>query len=113
MVYNRGMITCDDCKKTGKIKYYTFEYQNKFITLCHDCRYGVPVPRNGKSDKSVIDSLHVPFWQLMGQKAKPHEIAYEKYLKSKNMTYGDAYLQRNYHEARNPSGLKELQKHIK
>lgn len=111
--YNRVMIICDDCKETGKVKYYTFEFKGKWITLCHNCRYGVPVPRNGKSDKAVIDSLHIPFWQLMGQKAKPHEIAYEKYLKSKNMTYGEAYLKRNYYEAKNPSGLNEMKKHIK
>lgn len=31
----------------------------------------------------------------MGQKPKPKDIAYEKYLKSRNMTYGDAVRERN------------------
>jgi len=46
-------------------------------------------------DKQSFDKLQVPFWKLMGQRPKAKDIAYERYLKLKGMTYGDAVLERN------------------
>jgi ribosome-binding protein aMBF1 (putative translation factor) len=90
-------ITCDECKSTGKGTYTSRWIDGKVVTMCDDCRYGRKLSRNTKSEKEVYDSLQIPFWKLMGQKAKPKDIAYEKYLKSKNMTYGDAVRERNSH----------------
>lgn len=59
----------------------------------------------------TFDDLQIPFWRLMGQKPKPKDIAYEKYLKSRGMTYGDAVRERDYYQARNPSALKQWQKY--
>ena len=54
-----------------------------------------PVQRQSAFINNTMDKLQTPFWKLMGQKAKPQDIAYEKYLKSRNMTYGDAWRERN------------------
>lgn len=45
--------------------------------------------------KQEFEKLQIPFWKLMGQKPKEKDIAYEKALKWKGMTYGDAVLARN------------------
>lgn len=113
MVYNIDMISCEQCKETGKRSYSTFYYEDKLITLCYECRYGVPVKKNLKTSESIFNSLQVPFWELMGQKPKPKDIAYQKYLKSRNMTYGDAVRERNYYYAKYPSALKEMQEQQK
>jgi len=46
-------------------------------------------------NKSEFDKLQIPFWKLMGQKPKARDIVYEKYLKSRGMTYGDAVIERS------------------
>ena len=43
--------------------------------------------RMSSYNKSEFEKLQTPFWKMMGLKAKPNEIAYERYLNSKNMTY--------------------------
>lgn len=70
-----------------------------------------PKPRNKMSSyaKQQFEKLQTPFWKLMGQKAKPKDIAYEKYLKARGMTYGDAVLERNLH-ADNPSAYSQFMK---
>ena len=65
------------------------------MTLCDECRYGIKVPRNTTHPDALFNKYQIPFWKLMGQKPKPKDIAYEKYLKSRNMTYGDAVRERN------------------
>jgi hypothetical protein len=60
-------------------------------------------------DQSKFNKLQTPFWKMMGQKAKPHEIAYEKELKRRGMTYGDAVMQRSI-AGGNQSALPEWQK---
>ena len=102
-------IICDDCHKGGKGSYTSRWLDGKVVTMCDDCRYGKKLPRNTKSEKEVYDSLQVPFWKMMGQKAKPRDIVYEKYLKSKNMTYGDAVKERNSHGTEK-SGFDEFNK---
>lgn len=86
-------IRCDLCKKKNKGRYRTQEYDGKLITACYDC---LGIGSRGPSDKTRWEQMQTPFWKLMGQKPKPKDIAYEKYLKSRNMTYGDAVLERNY-----------------
>lgn len=49
----------------------------------------------------------------MGQQPKPKDIAYEKQLKRRNMTYGDAVRERDYYRAREQSALPKLQEHLK
>ncbi|MCR4290489.1 MAG: hypothetical protein NUV86_09555 [Candidatus Scalindua sp.] len=104
-------ITCDSCKKTDKRSYSTFFYEKKLMTLCYECRYGVPVPRNTISPNAQFNKYQIPFWKLMGQKPKPKDIAYEKYLKHRGMTYGDAVRERN-RNAQNPSAAPKLEKFL-
>ena len=54
-----------------------------------------PQSRPHIKSSSEFDKLQIPFWKLMGQKAKPSDIAYEKYLNRRGMTYGDAVLERS------------------
>ena len=89
-------IRCDGCKQKNKGRYISQWIDGKSITLCDDCRYGKNIPSAAKSDNSTFNELQTPFWKIMGQKPKPKDIAYEKYLKSKNMTYGDAVRERNF-----------------
>lgn len=60
--------------------------------------------------KKEFDKLQVPFWKLMGQKAKTKDVMYEKYLKSKNMTYGDAVLERDYQRGKHKNAYESFQK---
>jgi len=100
---------CSKCK-TKKKKYIgmilgTPAVLYKPMCSCESSEY----KKIGKSDKEVFDSLQIPFWRLMGQKPKPKDIAYEKYLRSRGMTYGDAVRERNY-QARNPSAYEQFNK---
>lgn len=60
---------------------------------------GPPKERNDKHLSSYarqeFNKLQTPFWKLMGQKPKEKDIMYDKFLKDKGWTYGDAVLQRN------------------
>ena len=102
-------IVCNQCKRADRRKYSTFYYEDKLLTLCYECRYGVPVPKGGISQDAQFDKYQVPFWKLMGQKPKPKDIAYEKYLKYRGMTYGDAVRERNLH-ASEPSVYSKFEK---
>lgn len=102
-------IQCDECKQRGKGSYTTRWIENTLVTLCNDCRYGKRLSKNVKSENQVFNELQTPFWKLMGQKPKPKDIAYEKYLKSRNMTYGDAVRERNL-KANNPSAYESFSK---
>ena len=105
-------LQCDECKEKGKGSYTTFWLDDALVTLCKECRYGTGVPRNTKHPEEIFNSLHVPFWKLMGQKPKPKDIAYEKMLKSKGMTYGDAVRERDYLRAKNESAFPKLQQYL-
>ncbi len=61
-------------------------------------------------EKSQFDKLQIPYWKLMGQKAKEKDIQYEKMLKSKGMTYGDAVLERSRH-GQHQSSLPQFEKY--
>lgn len=102
-------IRCQACKQTGKGRYSSFYHEGKIVTVCDDCRWG---KKPGKSDDQRFNELQIPFWKLMGQKPKPKDIAYEKYLKSKNMTYGDAVRLRNL-RATNPGEIKKVEKYLR
>lgn len=105
-------IQCDQCKEKGKGSYTTFWYEDKLVTLCKECRWGAGISRNTKSPEELFNATQIPFWKLMGQKPKPKDIAYEKYLKSRNMTYGDAVRERDYHHAHEQSALPKFQHEI-
>jgi hypothetical protein len=49
----------------------------------------------------------------MGQKAKPKDIALEKYLHRRGMTYGDYRRERELGLAKNPSALSDFEQHYK
>ena len=62
-------------------------------------------------EKTQYDKLQVPFWRMMGQKAKPRDVAYEKALNHKGWSYGDAALARNQN-AENPSGYNQFKQAV-
>ena len=63
-----------------------------------------------KSDKELFDSTQIPFWRLIGTPPKPQDLAYEKQLKARGMTYGDAVRERDYYRAKYPSALPDFEK---
>lgn len=102
-------IRCDQCHKKNKGSYTSFYFEGELITLCRNCRYGKN-PRNVKSQNQIFNELQTPFWKLMGQKPKPKDLAYEKYLKSRGMTYGDAVLERSYKYGREKNAYEQFKK---
>lgn len=46
-------------------------------------------------NKQEFDKIQIPFWKMMGQKPNAQDEAYEKYLKWKGMSYGEAVFLRN------------------
>ena len=67
-----------------------------------------PKPRTEMSSRAQTEfnKLQTPYWRMMGQKAKAKDIAYEKALKWRGMTYGDAVMERSL-GAENQSALPE------
>lgn len=61
--------------------------------------------------KSQYDKLQTPFWKLMGQKPKAKDLQYEKMLKWRGMTYGDAVMERSQ-GGQYQNAMPELQKHL-
>lgn len=69
------------------------------------------IPGMKSYDKQQYDKLQIPFWKLMGQKPKEKDIIYEKQLKSRGMTYGDAVLERSLQGEQHQSGLSKFNEH--
>lgn len=67
-------------------------------------------PKMSSYDQQEFNKLQVPFWKLMGQKPKEKDIQYEKQLKRRGMSYGDAVLERDYYQANEKSALPQLYK---
>lgn len=84
---------------------------NTPVTMCEDCRWGKKIAKNSKTDKQRFEELQTPFWKLMGAKPKEKDIALDKYLKRRGMTYGDWRLERDHEAAINPSALNDFTKH--
>ncbi len=74
------------------------------------CSSAVSFKKN-KNPNKIFDNLQVPFWRVAGLKAKPKEVAFEKYLKWKGWSYGDYRKIRDSKLARQPSGMKEFEDH--
>lgn len=106
-------ITCDNCKRKNQYHYYTVMINKSPVTLCEECRWGKRITKNSKTDKQMFDELQTPFWKLMGAKPKEKDIALEKYLKHRGMSYGDWRRERDYHAAKEQSALKDFNKHYK
>jgi len=106
-------IKCDQCKQKNKLKYSSFFYAGKLITLCEECRWGVPVDAKANKDKKTWEHINTPFWKLMGLPPKDKDIKLDQYLKNRNMTYGDYRKERDYYTAKEPSALPQFQKHVK
>lgn len=108
-------LVCDNCKGINKFGYKTFLYEykegkKKLVTWCEDC-LGTRVS-SGKTSQQLLEHISTPYWKHLGLKPKPKEIAFEKYLKSKGMTYGD-HRRLQATKATIPSALPEFNKHIK
>jgi len=104
---------CSRCKKKKK-KYIGRILGTSAVLYKSTCFCDKPIEykKVNKSEKQIFNDLQIPFWRLMGQKPKPKDIAYEKYLKSHNMTYGDAVRKRDYRRAKEQSVLPKLLKQI-
>lgn len=102
-------LKCDICKQTDKGRYQGREVNGKWITACNECWYG----RNsgtGKTDKKIFDELQTPFWKLMGLEPKAKDIALDKYLKNRGMSYSDWRRERDA-GARFGSALNQFEQH--
>ena len=62
-------------------------------------------------EKTQFDKLQIPYWRMMGQKAKAKDVAYEKALNHRGWSYGDAVLARSQN-AENPSAYNQFAQQI-
>lgn len=106
-------IACDRCKKKNKQRYKTFFLDTptgqELVTWCYDC-IDSPTPGSIMTKEKAAEHLATPFWKLMGLKPKPHEIAREKEMKRRGMTYLDLQRSREQGRAVNPSAMPDVQK---
>lgn len=107
-------IKCTNCGGVNKFTYKSFyleveEGKKELVTWCEDCLSG-PVSSTDK-DRKFLEEISTPFWKHMGLKPKPKEVAFEKYLKSRNMSYGE-YRKEQAHKAQNPSSYGEFAQHV-
>lgn len=130
MIVNRR---CPFCKQTGFTIQRIGTTQNLFWLICGKnttSRLYVEYLQNGRfrqvsvnknppprtrpmslSDQSRFNKLQTPWWKMMGQKPKQKDIEYEKMLKWKNMSYGDAVLERSRH-GEYQNAMPQLEKHL-
>lgn len=107
-------IKCDNCNSKNKQRYKTFFYETptgkELVTWCYDC-LGNPAPSgNYMSENKAFEHISIPFWKHMGMKPKPHEIALEKEMKRRGMSWGDLRRSRDYKRANNPSAMQDVRK---
>lgn len=107
-------IVCDRCKKKNKQRYRTFylktsDNTEELVTWCYDC-IDSPTPGSIMTKEKAAEHLATPFWKLMGLKPKPHEIAREKEMHRRGMTYLDLQRSREAGRAVHPSAMPEVQK---
>jgi len=104
---------CPNCK-AKKEKYIGEIMGSKAVFFRPICACSTPFEiYKGKTQNQTWEEINTPFWRLMGAKPKPRDIKLEKYLKSKNMTYGDWRRAREYNRAHYPSAVGHFQEHIK
>lgn len=110
------MIVCDKCGETNKGRYKSFDQKQedgtkKLVTWCYEC-LGLGLAR-WKSEKQLFDEYSVPFWKMMGAKPKKEDLAREKWMKKRGMSYGDLRRERDYYEAKERSAVADFNDHIK
>jgi len=62
---------------------------------CAQCSKKSKFEHHGKSVKEFLEYIGTPFWRHMGLKPKPEELAQEKMMKLRGLTYGDLQKIRN------------------
>ena len=106
------MLYCDKCKGKNKGRYRTFKVEEgpqkgEIVTWCYDC-LGTS-SSYGKSDHEMWEHISTPWWKIAGLPPKPQDVALEKRMKSKGMTYGDLRKLRNL-KATHPSAVNDFLK---
>lgn len=109
-------ITCDQCGKANQGKYKTFWYEfeegeKQLVTLCYEClgdKLG-----SGRTDKQMFEHISTPFWIHAGLPPKPKEKLQMKYLKDRNMTWGDLRREKYAKMPMTNQGLKDFEEHRK
>ena len=98
-----GILNCDECNKEIREK------------------TGGPLEPSMKSFRSKEEYWATPFWKHMGLKPKPHEVAAEREMKRRGVSYLDLQKERNKNAKPNPEMRKvaelalkgELVNHVK
>lgn len=93
------------CTKKGTFTYWK-------CPKCGDKTRAKMDTSTGKTPGQLWEHINTPYWKLMGQKAKPKDIALDKYLKDHNMTYGDYRRAREHGVATNQSAFPEFENHL-
>lgn len=87
---------CTKCPRCGRRG--TIIDANYGVMPCKFCRrkeIKINRRRHWLSDQSLKEYAATPFWRHMGLKAKPEELAQEKYMKYRGWTYADLQSMRN------------------
>lgn len=110
------MLKCDNCGEGNKGRYRSFdlEYEEgkkKWVTWCRDCLEG-DISSTDK-DKKMFEEISTPFWKHMGLKPKPKEIAFERYLKNRGMSWGDYRKEKTFYQAKQESAINQFNQHVK
>ncbi len=102
---------CDKCTKCPNCGNPGAKISTQFGVLnCNGCNTRLnkigEKPKDTRSLKTKEDHWATPFWKHMGLKAKPHELAQEREMKRRGLTYRDLQKARN----RNVKPNKEMRK---
>lgn len=108
-------LKCDNCGQGNKGRYRSFDLEiedgvTKWVTWCRDCLNGAITSTD--KDKKLFEEFSIPFWKHMGLPAKPKDRAFEKYLKSRSMTYGDYRREKSFFQAKHESAVKQFEQHV-
>ena len=74
--------------------------------MCDGCRYGTY--KHGKTDKQAFEEIATPYWVHAGQKPNAQDKAKLKYMKEKNMTWGDLKMERDMKYAKTEGDMKDF-----
>lgn len=77
-------VICSTCGKNEAQKHPIFGF-----VACKSCQRKSKFEHHGRSMEHMLNYLATPFWRLMGLKAKPEEVAMEKEMKRRNLSYLD------------------------
>lgn len=100
-------------------KYFGHEFEYWHLIARDKCRRCLAAgPKDEKEQnrhqvylqgKYYYEKLQTPFWKMMGLKPKPKELALDKWLAWRGMTYGDWRKERDQLKAHNPGAVNQFE----